>query len=155
MHAQCRLVLHSRARYRWHTLVPDYAHDLSPKGILRHWCQVTMNKPFRVTTMQCSDTWPKCWICNLTWSVGLQAMGSMRDASSRTKAIFTDAWAWREQLQRAMDGCHTTDDMSARSLAQYEEFEGPNIPLPSGYQVCSLASAVCQQPMCCLPFGPA
>ncbi len=48
----------------------------------------------------------------------LQAMQSMGKASSRSKAIFTEAWAWREQLQRAMDGCHTTDDMSANSLAQ-------------------------------------
>ncbi|KAL0055945.1 hypothetical protein WJX82_006032 [Trebouxia sp. C0006] len=64
-----------------------------------------------------------------------QAMQSMEEASGRSKAIFTEAWAWREQLQRAMDGCHTTDDMSANSLAEYGEFEGPNIPLPSGYQV--------------------
>ena len=59
----------------------------------------------------------------------------MEQESDRSKALFTEAWAWREQLQRAMDGCHSTDDMSASSLAHYEEFEGPNIPLPSGYQV--------------------
>ena len=55
--------------------------------------------------------------------------------SDRTRALFTEAWAWREQLQRAMDGCHSTDDMSAQSLAHYDEYDGPNIPLPSGYQV--------------------
>ncbi len=66
-------------------------------------------------------------------------MQSMEEASDRSKAIFTEAWAWREQLQRAMDGCHTTDDMSANSLAEYGEFEGPNIPLPSGYQACLLS----------------
>ena len=60
----------------------------------------------------------------------------MDKASSRSKEIFTEAWAWREHLQRAMDGCHTTDDMSANSLAHYDDFEGPNIPIPSGYQAC-------------------
>lgn len=59
----------------------------------------------------------------------------MDQEPDRSKALFTEAWAWREQLQRAMDGCHSTDDMSAYSLAHYKEFEGPNIPLPSGYQV--------------------
>lgn len=63
-----------------------------------------------------------------------QAVETMDQEPDRSKALFTEAWAWREQLQRAMDGCHSTDDMSAYSLAQYEEFEGPNIPLPSGYQ---------------------
>ena len=59
----------------------------------------------------------------------------MSQEPDRSRALFTEAWAWREQLQRAMDGCHSTDDMSAQSLAQYDEYEGPNIPLPSGYQV--------------------
>ena len=59
----------------------------------------------------------------------------MSQESDRSKALFTEAWAWREQLQRAMDGCRSTDDMSAYSLAHYDEYEGPNIPLPSGYQV--------------------
>lgn len=68
----------------------------------------------------------------------LQAMEQLGDASERSRALFTDGWAWREQLQRAMDGCYTTDDVSAISLAQYEEFDGPNIPLPSGYQVLQL-----------------
>ena len=30
-----------------------------------------------------------------------------------------DAWAWRERLQRAIDGCHHTDDMNAASMAEY------------------------------------
>lgn len=59
----------------------------------------------------------------------------MSQETDRSRALFTEAWAWREQLQRAMDGCHSTDDMSALSLAHYDEYEGPNIPLPSGYQV--------------------
>ena len=33
--------------------------------------------------------------------------------------VARDAWAWRERLQRAIDGCHTTDDMSAASMAEY------------------------------------
>lgn len=65
----------------------------------------------------------------------LQALKGMAKESERSKAVFMEAWAWREQLQRAMDGCHTTDDMSAHSLAHYDEYDGPNIPLPSGYQV--------------------
>lgn len=68
-------------------------------------------------------------------------MKQLQGSSDRAKALFTETWAWREQLQRAMDGCHTTDDMSVLSLAQYEEFEGPNIPLPSGYQV--MLTAIC------------
>ncbi|KAK9844063.1 hypothetical protein WJX81_003289 [Elliptochloris bilobata] len=48
--------------------------------------------------------------------------------------VACDAWAWRERLQRAIDGCHTTDDMNAASMAEYHELPGPNIPLPCGYQ---------------------
>lgn len=77
----------------------------------------------------------------------LQAMTQLSGASERSSALFTEGWAWREQLQRAMDGCHTTDDMSARSLAQYEEFEGPNIPLPCGYQVTQLVGI--KSDICC------
>lgn len=62
-------------------------------------------------------------------------MQKLSSASEHGRALFTAAWAWREKLQRSMDGCHTTDDMSAISLSQYEEFDGPNVPLPSGYQV--------------------
>lgn len=65
----------------------------------------------------------------------VKALEGMSQEPDRSRALFTEAWAWREQLQRAMDGCHSTDDMSAQSLAQYDEYEGPNIPLPCGYQV--------------------
>ena len=34
-------------------------------------------------------------------------------------AVACDAWAWCERLQRAIDGCHTTDDMNAASMAEY------------------------------------
>lgn len=64
-----------------------------------------------------------------------KALEGMSQEPDRSRALFTEAWAWREQLQRAMDGCHSTDDMSAHSLSEYDEYEGPNIPLPSGYQV--------------------
>lgn len=64
-----------------------------------------------------------------------KALEGMGQEPDRSRALFTEAWAWREQLQRAMDGCHSTDDMSAHSLSEYDEYEGPNIPLPSGYQV--------------------
>ena len=38
-------------------------------------------------------------------------------------AVACDAWAWRERLQRAIDGCHTTDDMNAASMAEYHGAE--------------------------------
>ena len=46
-------------------------------------------------------------------------------------------WKSRESLQRGMDGCRTTDDLSAAGLAAYGESElpGPNLPLPCGYSV--------------------
>ena len=49
-------------------------------------------------------------------------------------ALFADAWGWREMFQRAMDGCHSTDDMSAQVAWHYDDLEGPNLPLPCGYQ---------------------
>jgi spermine oxidase len=52
------------------------------------------------------------------------------------------AWAWREKLQGAMDGCQSTHDMHAASRAAYEEWEGHDIhaPVPPGYQ--SIAEAM-------------
>ena len=49
--------------------------------------------------------------------------------------IWAEAWRWRENLQRAIDGCHTTDEMSSAGLAAYSELEGPNMPLSCGYTV--------------------
>ena len=49
--------------------------------------------------------------------------------------IWAEAWHWRENLQRAIDGCHTTDEMSSAGLAAYSELKGPNMPLSCGYSV--------------------
>ena len=53
-----------------------------------------------------------------------------------------EAWAWRERLQRAIDGCHTTDEMNVVAEAAYEELPGPNVPPTCGYQVCTGPAAV-------------
>lgn len=53
--------------------------------------------------------------------------------------LWAEAWRWRENLQRAIDGCHTTDEMSSAGLAAYSELKGPNMPLPCGYTVSSQA----------------
>ena len=37
-------------------------------------------------------------------------------------------------FQRAMDGCHSTDDLSAQVAWHYDDLDGPNLPLPCGYQ---------------------
>ena len=52
----------------------------------------------------------------------------------RAAALFADAWGWREMFQRAMDGCHSTDELSAQVAWHYDDLEGPNLPLPCGYQ---------------------
>lgn len=52
----------------------------------------------------------------------------------RAAALFADAWGWREMFQRAMDGCHSTDDLSAQVAWHYDDLDGPNLPLPCGYQ---------------------
>ena len=39
------------------------------------------------------------------------------------------------ELQRAIDGCRTTDEMSSAGLAAYSELKGPNMPLSCGYSV--------------------
>lgn len=55
--------------------------------------------------------------------------------SLHQKELEAEAWSWREKLQRAIDGCHTTDDLDAAAAAKYTELPGPHTPLPCGYQV--------------------
>ena len=57
-----------------------------------------------------------------------------------TDPLYAEAWRWRENLQRAIDGCHTTDEMSSAGLAAYSELKGPNMPLSCGYSVSSSSS---------------
>ena len=51
------------------------------------------------------------------------------------KLLLEQAFQWREMLQRGIDGCDTSADMSPDCLAKYSELPGPNIPLPCGYSV--------------------
>ncbi len=46
------------------------------------------------------------------------------------------AWQWREQLQRAIDGCDSTHDVEATARALYTEFGESEVhaPIPCGYQ---------------------
>lgn len=62
-------------------------------------------------------------------------------------ALMTATWRSREALQRGMDGCHTTDAMSATGLAAYSaaELPGPNLPMACGYSV----SFPCRLSFCC------
>ncbi|WIA18526.1 hypothetical protein OEZ85_009976 [Tetradesmus obliquus] len=43
-------------------------------------------------------------------------------------------WACRERLQRAYDGFHSTDAAGTTHAIEYEDLEGPNMPVPGGYQ---------------------
>lgn len=54
---------------------------------------------------------------------------------SRDRELLEDAWGWRELLQRAIDGCDTSDEASAAGLAEYEELPGAWPPVTGGYQV--------------------
>ena len=58
-----------------------------------------------------------------------------RRGDAQEKALLQEAWQWRELLQRGIDGCDSTADMSAPCLANYAELPGPNTPLPCGYSV--------------------
>lgn len=68
----------------------------------------------------------------------LESGGACRasDASGLSPGqVAARAWAWRERLQRAMDGCRATEDMSATGLALYEDFGEVHAPLGCGFQV--------------------
>lgn len=44
------------------------------------------------------------------------------------------SWRWRELLQRAIDGCHSTHDMGCISLHCYDDFPGAHVNIPMGFQ---------------------
>jgi spermine oxidase len=56
--------------------------------------------------------------------------------SSASIELARAAWQWREQLQRAIDGCDTTNDVEATARSLYTEFGESEIhaPIPCGYQ---------------------
>jgi len=47
---------------------------------------------------------------------------------------FAEAWHFREQLQRTFDGFYSTDDVGLAFAREYETLDGPNLPVPGGYQ---------------------
>ncbi|KAL6760582.1 hypothetical protein V8C86DRAFT_1075050 [Haematococcus lacustris] len=48
--------------------------------------------------------------------------------------VFADSWQFREKLQRTFDGFFSTDDVSLAFAREYESLDGPNLPVPGGYQ---------------------
>lgn len=65
--------------------------------------------------------------------------GRPSDKSNKGEAtleLARAAWRWREQLQRAIDGCTSTHDVDAIARALYTEFGGSDVhaPIPCGYQ---------------------
>lgn len=64
----------------------------------------------------------------------LLASGKLQGGIGKAEAA-AGAWRWRELLQRAMDGCHSTSDQSALGLSLYDEMEGGvHCALPAGMQ---------------------
>ena len=57
------------------------------------------------------------------------------EADSREAEIVRDAWAWRELLQRGIDGYDATEDGNPEGLSEYEDLPGPWPPVTGGYQV--------------------
>jgi hypothetical protein len=53
---------------------------------------------------------------------------------AKQQQLAAESWAWREKLQRSIDGCHTTGHMLAQGLAVYDELDGLNCPVPGGFQ---------------------
>lgn len=54
---------------------------------------------------------------------------------SDQQRLAAETWCWREKLQRSIDGCTTTGDMLVAGLADYDELDGLNCPVPGGFQV--------------------
>ncbi|GAB4814785.1 hypothetical protein N2152v2_001831 [Parachlorella kessleri] len=70
------------------------------------------------------------------------------------------AWRWRELLERAINGSHSSDHISASGLALYDDLEGPFAAIPAGYQRVAEAMAAgldvrYHQEVLQLEYGPA
>ena len=50
-------------------------------------------------------------------------------------AVFAESWLFREKQQRTFDGFFCADDVSAAFPWEFETLEGPNMPVPGGWQV--------------------
>ena len=66
---------------------------------------------------------------------GIEGVPLQAGLGRKDERLWAEAWRWRERLQRAIDGCATTDDMGAAGMAEYYELPGPNIPVTPGYSV--------------------
>lgn len=55
--------------------------------------------------------------------------------NSGDRELLSDVWAWRELLQRAIDGSESSDDASVSGLAEYEDLPGAWPPVTAGHQV--------------------
>jgi hypothetical protein len=54
-------------------------------------------------------------------------------------------WWWRrERLQRAYDGFHSSDCAGLAHMTEYQDLDGPNIPVPGGCRVfCNALLVIC------------
>lgn len=52
-------------------------------------------------------------------------------------ATYAASWWFREKMQRTFDGFWSTDDVSLAFPREFETLDGPNMPVPGGYQVCA------------------
>ena len=67
---------------------------------------------------------------------------NLSGSTSQDASLAAAAWAWREKLQRAIDGCYSTHDMNIAAYGEYSEYAHSEIhaPVPSGFQ--SIAEAL-------------
>lgn len=49
--------------------------------------------------------------------------------------MFAESWLFREKQQCSFDGFFATDDVSATFPWEFETLDGPNMPVPGGFQV--------------------
>ena len=56
--------------------------------------------------------------------------------SPEDMAVFAECWLFREKQQRTFDGFFCADDVSAAFPKEFETLDGPNLPVPGGFQVC-------------------
>ena len=56
--------------------------------------------------------------------------------SCEEMAVFAEAWLFREKQQRTFDGFYCVDDVSTAFPREFQTLDGPNLPVPGGFQVC-------------------
>ena len=58
-----------------------------------------------------------------------------RHLSPEELSVFAESWLFREKQQCSFDGFFATDDVSATFPWEFETLDGPNMPVPGGFQV--------------------